>query len=113
MSIKQHNEVTPYLDKNGRRVYVGDFIEFLWWVTGSDGVQHEFYYTGRIIKRKSKLCFRYADRFIGSRGHFIERRLSALTFDSTCDWEVIDDGRRYGGMNAAAKKTMYGNGNND
>lgn len=95
------NELTRYFDRNGRRIRVGDWIEFLWWVGGCDGLLHEMYIYGRILKRHGKLIFRYRDHFMkngeqynGPRYH--ERRLDALNFDSQCDWEIMDDICHYG-----------------
>lgn len=77
-------KLTNYHDRRGKRVRVGDCIEFLFWVTGSDGLQHEKYHFGRIIKRFGKLVFRYKPDGV----HWSERRLDSLRFDSTCDWEI-------------------------
>ena len=80
------SELTHYYDKNGRRVKLGDWIRFLWWVPSCNGLQREKYIYGRILKRHGKLIFKYYD---GSRYH--ERRLNALHFDSECDWEIMDE----------------------
>lgn len=78
------SKLTRYHDRNGRRVAVGDCIEFLFWVDGCDGNQHERYYYGRIVKRRGKLCFRYKPDGV----HWSERRLDALNFDPETDWEI-------------------------
>lgn len=78
-------EPTGYLDERGKEVLVGDKILFLFWETGSDGVQHEKYYTGRIRKRKGELVFAYKPDGV----HLSERRLSALNFDSESDWKIL------------------------
>lgn len=75
---------THYKDRNGLRIHLGDCIEFLFWVGGCDGNQHERYYYGRIVKRRGKLCFRYKPDGV----HWSERRLDALNFDSETDWEI-------------------------
>ena len=90
------NGLTRFVDKNGRRVRIGDWICFLWWVGGSDGLQHELYIYGRILIRRGKLIFKYRDHFVrngepykGPRYH--ERRLDALNFDSESDWEIVNE----------------------
>lgn len=83
-------EATNYIDSNGRRVYVGDWICFLFWYTCSDGLQREYYHYGRILKRKGKLVFRYKVCYEAGNQRFSERRLDALNFDSTMDWEVTN-----------------------
>jgi len=95
------SKLTHYYDKNGRRVKLGDWISFLWWVPCSDGTQREQYIYGRILRRNNKLIFKYRDHFLrkgesypGPRYH--ERRLDALNFDSTTDWEIMDDICHYG-----------------
>ena len=95
------SELTHYYDKNGRRVKLGDWICFHWWVPCSEGLQREEYIYGRILRRHGKLIFKYRDHFVyngklysGPRFH--ERRLDALNFDSTSDWEIIDDRKNYG-----------------
>lgn len=95
------SNLTEYVDKNGRRVCLGDWICFLWWVTCYDGTQREEYIYGRILRRHGKLIFKYRDRFLrngesyhGPRYH--ERRLDALNFDSATDWEIMDDICHYG-----------------
>lgn len=95
------SNLTHYYDKNGRRVKLGDWIYFLWWVPCSNGLQRECYYYGRILKRRGKLIFRYKDAFIKNGGPYTgpkmhERRLDALNFDSTMDWEITDDICHYG-----------------
>ena len=79
------SQLTHYYDINDRCVCVGDMIRFLWWVPTSDGLQREEYYIGKIVKRKGKLVFRYKDNL---KVH--ERRLDALNFDSTMEWEIIN-----------------------
>ena len=90
------SELTHYYDKNGRRVKLGDWICFLWWVPCSDGTQREKYIYGRILRRHGKLVFKYRDflvkngeQYNGPRYH--ERRLDALNFDSQCDWEIVNE----------------------
>lgn len=90
------SELTHYYDKNGRRVKLGDWICFLWWVLCSDGTQREEYIYGRILRHHGKLIFKYRDFFVkngeqynGPRYH--ERRLDALNFDSQCDWEIVNE----------------------
>lgn len=77
-------KLTHYYDKNGKQVRVGDCIKFLFWQTRSDGLQHEAYYFGRIVKKFGKLAFRYKP----DGEHWSERRLDCLHFDSTSDWEI-------------------------
>lgn len=97
-------ELTHYRDKNGRRVHLGDWICFLWWVPTSSGLQRECYYYGRILKRRGKLVFKYRDDFSKPGKGYHERRLDALNFDSTCDWEITNDSiTHYGGYNARVK----------
>ena len=106
------SNLTEYVDANGRRVCLGDWIRFLWWVPCSDGTQREKYIYGRILKRHGKLIFKYRDHFVkagetydGPRYH--ERRLDALNFDSTMEWEIVDDIRHYGVyMPANATRTI-------
>lgn len=88
--------LTEYVDKNGRRVFLGDWICFLWWIPTSNGLQRERYYYGRILKRRGKLVFKYRDDFSKPGKGFHERRLDALNFDSTYDWEITNDSD-YGG----------------
>lgn len=89
------NETTPvlkltrYVDMHGTRIRVGDWIKFLWWIPGSDGLQHERYITGRIFERNGKLVFRYRDNFKKPGKGFHERRLDSLCFDSTMEWELM------------------------
>ena len=96
------SKLTRYHDMNGRRVAVGDWIRFLWWVPCSNGLQRECYYYGRIMKRRGKLVFRYKDSFIRNGGPYTgpkmhERRLDCLNFDSTMDWEIVNEKiRNYG-----------------
>lgn len=78
-------EFTGYRDSQGRKVYVGDKIEFLFWCVGSDGMPHEIFYIGRLRRRKNQLVFAYKPDGV----HLSERRLSALCFDSECDWTVL------------------------
>ena len=90
-------EETPYLDKNGIRVMVGDWIEFLWWIPCSNGLQREMYYYGRILKRKGHLIFKYRERYYKGAG-YIERRLNTLNFDSESEWRIVNgDIEHYGG----------------
>lgn len=95
------SELTHYYDKNGRRVKLGDWICFLWWVPCCNGLQRKQYIYGRILRRHGKLIFKYRDflvkngeQYNGPRYH--ERRLDALNFDSTMDWEITDDICHYG-----------------
>lgn len=88
------SKLTHYYDKNGRRVKLGDWICFLWWVPCWGGTQREKYIYGRILRRHGKLIFKYRDylvkdgeKYNGPRYH--ERRLDALNFDSQCDWEIV------------------------
>lgn len=95
------SELTHYYDKNGRRVKLGDWICFLWWVPCCNGLQREQYIYGRILRRHGKLIFRYRDFFVKKGGQYNgpryhERRLNALNFDSTMDWEITDDISHYG-----------------
>ena len=83
-------ELTQYYDKNGRCVCVGDWIRFLFWYTCSDGLQRERYIYGRILKRRGKLIFRHKV-FGTDKPQYSERRLDALNFDSTNDWEITTD----------------------
>lgn len=76
---------TGCLDESGRKVYVGDKIQFLFWVPGSDGCAHEKYYIGHIRRRKGRFVFAYKPDGI----HISERRLSALRFDSQTDWKIL------------------------
>lgn len=80
--------LTEYVDKNGRRVFLGDWICFLWRIPTSSGLQRERYYYGRILKRRGKLVFKYRDDFSKPGKGFHERRLDALKFDSRYDWEL-------------------------
>lgn len=89
-------ELTQYYDKNGRCVCVGDWIRFLFWYTCSDGLQRERYIYGRILKRRGKLIFRHKV-FGTDKPQYSERRLDVLNFDSTMDWEIVDDICHYGG----------------
>ena len=97
-------EETQYLDKNGVRVKVGDWIEFLWWIPCSDGLQREMYYYGRILKRHGHLIFKYRERYYKGAG-YIERRLSTLNFDSECEWEVVNGEIAHYGGYAPANRT--------
>lgn len=98
------SNLTEYVDQNGRRVCLGDWICFLWWVPTSSGLQRECYYYGRILKRRGKLVFRYRDDFSKPGKGFHEHRLDALNFDSTCDWEIVNDSiTHYGGYMPASK----------
>ena len=97
-------EETQYLDKNGVRVKVGDWIEFLWWIPCSNGLQREMYYYGRILKRHGHLIFKYRERYYKSAG-YIERRLSTLNFDSECEWEVVNGEIAHYGGYAPANRT--------
>lgn len=97
------SQLTQYYDCNGRCVRVGDWVRFLWWVTCSNGLQRELYYYGRIMKRRGKLVFRYKDSFIRNGGPYTgpkmhERRLDCLNFDSTMDWEIVNEERRNYGV---------------
>lgn len=85
------SEYTHYYDKNGRRVKLGDWICFLWWVPASNGLQRECYRYGRILKRHGKLVFKYRDDFSKPGKGFHERRLDVLNFDSSMEWEIMDD----------------------
>lgn len=85
------SNLTEYVDKNGRRVCLGDWICFLWWVPCSDGTQREKYIYGRILRRHGKLIFKYRDFFAKNGPRFHERRLDALNFDSQCDWEIVNE----------------------
>ena len=76
---------TGLKDARGKDVFVGDKIIFLFWETGSDGLQHEKFYTGRIRLRKDHLVFAYKPDGI----HLSERRLSVLNFDSEMDREKV------------------------
>ena len=78
-------KLTIYKDCNGRRVRLGDWIKFLFWQTGSDGLQHEVYRFGQICRNhRGYLVFRYKpDGKI-----WMEKMLDRLTFDSTMEWEV-------------------------
>lgn len=78
-------EFTGYQDARGKRVFVGDKIVFLFWITGCDGCAHEKFYTGRIRKRKGHLVFAYKPDGV----HLSERRLSRLCFVSSEDWEKV------------------------
>ena len=82
-------QYTKYVDMHGTRVRVGDWVRFLFWVPGSDGLQRELYITGRIVKRRGKLVFRYRVNFETPRYGFRERTLDLLTFDSTMEWEIV------------------------
>lgn len=82
--LTKRGERTKYKDISGRFVYVKDCVKFLFWEVGTDGLQHEHYYFGRIVKRHGKLCFRYKPDGV----RFSERRLDALNFDSTMDWTI-------------------------
>lgn len=102
------NGLTRFVDKNGRRVRIGDWICFLWWVPRSDGLQREKYIYGRILIRRGKLVFKYRDflvkngeQYNGPRYH--ERRLDALNFDSQCDWEIVNKSRYGYGVYMPAK----------
>ena len=102
--INPNPNLTNYYDKNGRRVKLGDWICFLWWVPTSSGLQRECYYYGRILKRRGKLVFKYRDDFSKPGKGFHERRLDTLNFDSTCDWEITNDSiTHYGGYMPASK----------
>ena len=97
------SNLTEYIDKNGRRVAIGDWICFLWWVPTSSGLRERYFY-GRILKRHGKLVFKYRDDFSKPGKGFHERRLDALNFDSTCDWEITNDLiTHYGGYMPASK----------
>ena len=85
------SQITRYYDRNGKRVKVGDKIEFLFWVGGADGMQHEKYYVGRIVKRCGKLCFRYKPDPEKQPNYWSTRRLDNLNFDSAADWEILHD----------------------
>lgn len=89
-------QMTNYYDKNGNIVHVGDWIEFLFWHTCSDGLQREKYIYGRILKRKNKLVFRYKTKYETNKQRYSERRLECLNFDSTCDWEILKYQKGYG-----------------
>lgn len=78
-------EYTGYRDSQGRRVYVGDKIEFLFWMPSVAGTQVEHFYIGRIRKRKGQLVFAYKPDGV----HLSERRLSCLNFASEADWTLI------------------------
>ena len=91
------SNITEYVDANGRWVHLGDWIRFLWWVPCSDGLQREYYIFGRILKRRGKLVFKYRDDFSKPGKGYHERRLGALNFDSTMEWEIVEDIRHYGG----------------
>lgn len=100
MNMKEtvtRSNLTPYYDKNGRRVKLGDWICFLWWVPCCDGLEREKYIYGRILIRHGKLIFRYREFSRNGDGpRYHERRLDMLNFDSTTDWEITDDIRHYG-----------------
>ena len=85
------SNLTEYIDKNGRRVCLGDWICFLWWVPRADGTQREIYIYGRILRRHGKLIFKYRDSSLLNGPRFHERRLDALNFDSQLDWEIVDE----------------------
>ena len=78
-------EFTGYRDSQGRKVYVGDKIEFLFWLPSASGLQVEHFYIGRIRKRKGHLVFAYKP----DGKNLSERRLSNLNFDSQADWTLI------------------------
>jgi len=68
-------------DSNGRRVYVGNFIDFLFWFYSPRG-EEEVWRQGRIIKKGGHLCFRFK-----WNGRFVTHRLSALRYVPENDWE--------------------------
>lgn len=78
-------QATRYKDSLGRTVRVGDKIEFIFWETGPDGLQHEKVHIGRIRRRKGVLVFCYKVR----HDKYSEHRLSCLNFNSTTDWTVL------------------------
>lgn len=82
--MRKRGERTYFKDTNGKYVYVKDCIQFLFWETGSDGMQHEHYYFGRIVKRGNKLVFRYKPDGV----NWSERRLDVLHFDSEMEWTI-------------------------
>lgn len=78
-------EFTGYRDSQGRKVYVGDKIEFLFWMPSFVGTATEQFHIGRIRKRKGHLVFAYKPDGV----HLSERRLSMLNFASEADWTLI------------------------
>lgn len=81
----KNKESTGYFDRNGKEVFVGDKIEFCFWMPGSGGTPYEKFFIGRIRKRKGHLVFAFKQ----SDGYLSEYRLSALHFDSQSDWEIL------------------------
>lgn len=84
--MKLLQQPTPFIDANGRRIKVGDYVQFTWWVTAADGLQHEHFINGRIVCRRGHLCFEFRD----TANNRVVRRLSALCFDSEQDMVVLD-----------------------
>lgn len=78
-------EYTGYRDSYGRKVYVGDKIEFLFWMPSVAGTPVEKFYIGRIRKRKGHLVFAYKPDGI----KLSELRLSNLSFASQAEWTLI------------------------
>lgn len=73
-------EATDYKDCNGKIVHVGDTIDFTWWTNMSPFGLIESHKIGTIRKLKRGLAFRHKGRYT---------MLSALCFDSECDWTII------------------------
>jgi hypothetical protein len=73
-------EYTGYKDCNGKKVHVGDTIDFTWWINTPPRGLIESHKIGTIEKLQRGLAFRHKGSY---------RMLSALCFDSECDWEII------------------------
>ena len=78
-------EFTGYRDSQGQKVYIGDKIEFLFWLPSVAGTPIEHFYIGRIRKRKGHLVFAYKP----DGTNLSERRLTNLNFASEADWTLI------------------------